>query len=264
MKLLEESSGFEGVGKYDVPQVPHLTNEKYADCWSLPLVTLTAIAISLSDVQNNKVDVLLRSVSEGLTYVKHVEQTLNATDKYEIIQKASNTLWQEVDIYHTWLGNKLPNPAHQVNTSKEILQWFRDTAKNKATNVESKNMKDSDNSSLHKLVSADSMYRITQTILASHNANINQVSQEDLFLQLSLMISDILSACLTNLPQVIAMKCHTNVIEKREETVQTAAQLLGETIQIMNALQDRELPSLKPDELPFIDKWRDCFVHPSP
>ncbi|KAJ0764642.1 hypothetical protein HanPI659440_Chr08g0294451 [Helianthus annuus] len=269
MKLLEESSGFEGVGKYDVHQVLPLTERKYVDCWSLPVVTLTTIAMSLPNIQNNKIDTLLRSVSEGLTYVKLVEETLNANDEYVIIQKAARTLWLEVEIYHKWVGNKLPNPAHQVNTTKEIVQWFSDIAKNMVIEVESKNMEGSDDSSLYMAVSADSMYRITQTILTFYHANIDQVSQEELsqeelFVQLSSMISHILAACLTNLPRVIAMKCHTNVIEKREASVHTAAKVLGKTMQLINRLQDRQLPSLSPDDLPFIDKWRDCFLYPSP
>ncbi|XP_076953834.1 uncharacterized protein LOC143628035 [Bidens hawaiensis] len=197
MMLLEESSGFAGVGKYDEPQVPPITEEKYMDCWSLPIVTLTAIAISLPSIQNNMVDRLLRSVSEGLTYVKHVEETLNSAGEYAIVQKAARTLWLEIEVYHKWLGYKLPSPAHQVNTPKEIVQRFSDTAEYIVT----ENMNGSDDSSLYTSISANSMYRISQTILVSHHADIDQVSQEDLFGQLSSMISDILAACLTNLPK---------------------------------------------------------------
>nr|GFB07188.1 hypothetical protein CTI12_AA606100 [Tanacetum cinerariifolium] len=50
------------------------------------------------------------------------------------------------------------------------------------------------------------------------------------------------------------MKGHTSSIEKREASVYAAAQLLGETTQIINNLQDRELPSLNPEELQFINK----------
>ncbi|KAJ0764648.1 hypothetical protein HanPI659440_Chr08g0294511 [Helianthus annuus] len=264
MKLLEEYSGFEGVGKYDVQQVLPLPEQNYVDCWSLPIVTLTAIVISLPNIQKHMVDRLLRSVSEGLTYVKHVEETLNVTDEYVSSQKVARTLWLEVEVYHKWLGYKLSNPAQQVNTTNEIVQWFSDTAKNMLTEVESKNMESSDDNSVYMSASANSMYRLTQTILVSYHANIDQVSQEELLVQLSSMISHILAACLTNLPQVISMKCHTSVIEKREASVQTVAQLLGETMQIINSLQDRELPSLNLDELPFIDKWRDCLLQPSP
>ncbi|XP_076917880.1 uncharacterized protein LOC143578100 [Bidens hawaiensis] len=264
MRLLEESSGFEGVGKYDVPQILPITEEKYVDCWSLSIVTLKTIAISLPSIQNNMVDRLLRSVSEGLTYVTHVEETLNSSDEYAIIQKAARRLWLEVEVYHKWLGIKVQNLAHQFYTTQENVKWLSDIAKNMATLVERNDIKSSDGSLLHMSVSANSMYRIAQTILVSYHASIDHVSYEELFVKLSLMISDILAACLTNLPRVITMKCHTSVIEKREESVQTAAQLLGETMQIINILQDHELPSLNPDELPFIDQWRDCFLHSSP
>ncbi|GJZ78213.1 hypothetical protein Tco_0642885 [Tanacetum coccineum] len=106
------------------------------------------------------------------------------------------------------------------------------------------------------------MYRITKTILSYHT-NIDEVSQEDLYKELSSMISDILAACLTNLPQVIVTKCHEDVIDKRESSVHTAAQLLGRTTQIINRLHERELPRLKSDELPFIDKWRSYYKPPA-
>ncbi|KAJ0722261.1 hypothetical protein HanOQP8_Chr08g0284661 [Helianthus annuus] len=261
IKLLGESSGFEGVGKYDLHQV---SEQMYVDCWSLPVATLTAIAISLPNIQKSMTDRLLKCVSEGLTYVKHIEESLNATDEYISSQKAARMLWLEIEVCHKWLGINLQTPAHETNATKEIVQWFCNTAENMVSELESKKMKGSDDSSVYISVSANSMYRITQTILASNHAHIDQVSQEELFEQLSSMISHILAACLTNLPRVKAMKCHTSVIEKREESVHVAAQLLGETMQIINSLQDRELPSLNPDELPFIDKWRDCFLHPSP
>ncbi|XP_076911380.1 uncharacterized protein LOC143569313 [Bidens hawaiensis] len=261
MELLEAYSDFEGVGKYDMHQVSPLTEEKYVDCWSLPVVTLTAIAMSLPNIQKDIVDRLLMSVSEGLTYVTHIVETLNASEEYVSIQKAATMLWLEVEVYHKWLGYKLPYPHLQVNATKEIVQWFSDTAKNMVTKVENNNMKDSDDNTMYMSASANSMYRITQTILVSYHDEIDQISQEELFMQLSLMISNILAACLTNLPRVIVMKCHTSVIEKREASVHTAARLLGETMQIVNSLQDRVLPMLNPDELALIDKWRDCFLH---
>ncbi|XP_076905316.1 uncharacterized protein LOC143561045 [Bidens hawaiensis] len=248
IELLEEYSGFEGVGKYEmyqVIQVPPLTEEKYVDSWSLPVVTLTAVAISLPNIQKDIVDSLLKSVSEGLTYVTHVMETLNATDEYVSIQKVARTLWLEVEVYHKWLGYKLPNPDLRVNATKEIVQWFSDTAKNIVTKAESKNIKGSDDhdKALYMSVSANLMYRITQTILFSYHADIDQISQEELFVQLSSMISHILAACLTNLPRVITMKCHTSAIDKKEDSVHTAARLLGETMDIIDSLQDRVLPS---------------------
>ncbi|KAJ9554755.1 hypothetical protein OSB04_009369 [Centaurea solstitialis] len=264
MKLLEESKSFEGVGKFNNHLVPPLSSQEFLDCWSLPLVTLTTIAISLPNIKSDAVDNLLSSVSEGLVYVKLVEESLNATEDYVCIQKAAETLWLEVEVYHKWLGNTLQKSVSQLNPAWQILQWFKDTAKNMVTEVEKTDIGGGyDDDSIYQSISANSMYRITETMLSYHT-NIEEVSQEELFEQLSSMISDILAACLTNLPQVIAIKCHTSAIENREASVHAAAQLLGETMQIINSLEDRELPSLNPDEMAFIDKWHTYFQHPLP
>ncbi|PWA87103.1 hypothetical protein CTI12_AA135620 [Artemisia annua] len=263
MKLLQKSKGFEGVENLYCHHVPPLLSTEYPECWSLPLISLTTIAISLPNIQNDIVDSLLRSVSEGLLYVTLVEESLNATHECVRIQKAAKMLWLEVEVHHKWLGNKVKDRVPQVNTARNTLEWFRDTAKN-VTEVETMDIEELDNNSVCKSVSANSMYHITQTILLSYQDTIDELSQEVLFTRLSSMISGILAACLTNLPQVIAMKCHTSSIEKREASVYAAAHLLGETMQIINNLQDRELPSLNSDEFPFINKWCAYFRDPFP
>ncbi|KAI3723272.1 hypothetical protein L2E82_34742 [Cichorium intybus] len=263
MKLLAKSLGFEGVEKFDSRHVESIVSDEYLNCWSLPLVTLTSIAMSLPNIQKKTVDCLVSGVSEGLVYVKLVEKNFNAIDDHVIIQKAAKTLWVEVEIYHKWLGNNLLKPKVRVNTPRQILQWLRDIAKDIVDKVEEMDIKGRNGNSKYKSICANSMYRITETMLSNHE-NFEEFSQEELFAKLSLMIADIFAACLTNLPQVIAMKCHTSSIEKREASVQAAAQLLGETTHIINSLQDRELPSLNPDELAFIDKWRACLENPFP
>ncbi|CAH1435098.1 unnamed protein product [Lactuca virosa] len=264
MKLLTESTGFEGVEKFDSHHAPPLLSEEYLHSWSLPLVTLTTIAMSLPKIQKNIVDCLLSGVSEGLVYVTLVEESFNFTDDHISIQKAAKTLWVEVEVYHKWLGNKLPKYAPKANTVEQILQWLRDIGKNIVSEVESTDIGVPNGNSKCRSVSANSMYRITETILCSYHENIGQVSQEELFAELLSLIADILAACLTNLPQVIAMKCHTSAIEKREASVHAAAQLLGETMQIINTLQVRELPSLNPNDMAFIDKWRSYLKDPFP
>ncbi|GKA02872.1 hypothetical protein Tco_0675653 [Tanacetum coccineum] len=254
VKLLSESKGFEGVGKYDSLRVPPLFEEDYLDCWSLPLVTLTAIAVYLPKIQNDIVDRLLSSVSEGLKYVTLVEESLNATDEYVSIQKAAKLLWLEVEVSNKWVGNNLKNHASEVNTAGLILQWFKNTAKNIVTEEQVIDIRNVNDNSFYRSICANSMYRITESILLSYHTNIDELSEEDLFTELSSMISDILAACLTNLPQVIVTKCHESVLERRESSVNATVQLLGETTLIMNTLQDRELPDLDPAELPFIDK----------
>ncbi|KAI3679382.1 hypothetical protein L2E82_51291 [Cichorium intybus] len=264
MKLLAKSREYAGVEKFDSLLVHYVVSEEYLNCWSLPLVTLTSIAMSLPNIQKKRIDCSVSGVSEGLVYVKLVEKNLNATDDHVSIQKAAKKLWVEVEVYHKWLGHKLPKPMSGVNTPGQILQWLRDTAKDMVDKVESTDIRGRSDDSKYRSICSNSMYRITQTILHSYHTNIDELSQEELFVQLSWMLADILAACLTNLPQVIALKCHTSAIEKREASVQAAAQLLGETTKIINSLQDRELPTLNPDELAFIDKWCAYLKNPYP
>ncbi|KAI3790536.1 hypothetical protein L2E82_03646 [Cichorium intybus] len=243
LKLLEESTSSEGVERfYKIHHVQPLVVEEPLICWSLSLVTLTSIAISLTNIQTNLVDRLVRGLNEGIVYVRHVEESLHTTDDHVSIQKAAKSLWVEVEVYHNWLGNKLRKHAPQVNTAGQILQWLSDTAKSMVTEVEITNMGGQNDNSKHRIICSNSMYRLTETILLYYHADIDQVSQEGLFAKLSSLIAEILAACLTNLPQVIAMKCHSSEIEKREASVYEGAQLLGETTQIINTLQDRELP----------------------
>ncbi|KAI3782790.1 hypothetical protein L2E82_12846 [Cichorium intybus] len=258
MKLLAESRGFEGVEKFDSQYVPSLISEEHHNCWSLPLVTLTAITISFSNIPKDIVDGLLSGMYEGLVYVTLVEESFNATDEHGSIQKVAKTLWLEVEVHHEWLGNKLPK---LMNTAGQTLRWLRDTAKNIVTEVESMDIGVSNDNSTYRSISANSMYRITETLLLSYH---DHVSQEELVVQLSSMIADIMAACLTNFPRVIAMKCHAREIEKREVSVLAAAKLLGETTQIINTIQDCELPNLNPDELAFIDKWHAYLKHRFP
>ncbi|KAM0020700.1 hypothetical protein Hdeb2414_s0025g00669961 [Helianthus debilis subsp. tardiflorus] len=95
MTLIEENSteGFQGVKIFN-KDGPHVlcspSKVEYRDCWSLPVVTLTTIAVTLPNIEKEKVKSLLKSVREGLEYVTLVEETLNATDDhYKSIQKAS-------------------------------------------------------------------------------------------------------------------------------------------------------------------------------
>ncbi|GJU86734.1 hypothetical protein Tco_1294280 [Tanacetum coccineum] len=236
MELLEKSIGFEGVGKYDSHHNPCLSAEEYLDCWSLALVTLTAIVISLSNIHTNTLNRLLNDMSKGLVYVTSVEESLNASDEYASILKAAKKLWLETKVSHEWSGNNQVILAPRTYTAGQILQRLKNKAKNMVTKVQSRDSESPNNNSIYQSICANSMYRITETILLSYNTNIDKISQVDLFAKLSLMIDDILAACLTNLPQVIAMRCHESEIEKKESSVHAAAQLLGETTQIIITL----------------------------
>ncbi|GKC33473.1 hypothetical protein Tco_1040767 [Tanacetum coccineum] len=265
MELLDlaKSSGFEDVEKSDNDHVPNLSSKEYLDCWSLPVVTLTAIVVSLPNIQKDIADTnFFKRVSEAFKYVTLVEESLNATSDYVSIQMAAKRLWLEVRKYRKWLGHKLIDSADTEVSI--ILQWFSNTAKEIVTEVGSIESGTPNDDSICRSICANSMYRITEAIMLSYKPNINQVSHGDMFAQLSSVISDIVAACLTNLPQAIALKCHSE-IEKREANVHAAAQLLGETTQIIKDLPKLKRPSLNnPDDFHFIHKCSDYLRQPFP
>lgn len=105
------------------------------------------------------------------------------------------------------------------------------------------------------VIAANSMHRTSQTLLLG-SLERNELTDERLFEQLSVMIAEVFAACLTNLPRVITMKCYCSSIVKREESVKIAARLLGETEEILEILQQLQLPSL--------DEWRVILSQPNP
>ncbi|KAL8239604.1 hypothetical protein R6Q59_016171 [Mikania micrantha] len=104
-----------------------------------------------------------------------------------------------------------------------------------------------------KLIAANSMYRITQTMLHRYPSDIEPITKKKLFVHLKGMIGDILSDFFTNIPCVITMRCHESVIEKREESVRVAANLLGKTAKIIEKLVRLEVPSMDDDKKADID-----------
>ena len=51
------------------------------------------------------------------------------------------------------------------------------------------------------------------------------------------------------------MKCHHDAIEKRQDSIRTAARILGKSKVIMNILKGRQLPNLDMDSMAYLDKW---------
>ncbi|KAI3696656.1 hypothetical protein L6452_29108 [Arctium lappa] len=254
IKFLEKSTGFNGVAEFDNDQVLPFYHEETHNCWSLVAVTLTAIAIALPNIANGHVKGLLASMSEGLQFVRHIEETLDANDDLVKAKKTARRVRTEVEVYCSWLQLDLQKKARKGKTSKEILRWLGDEAVHIV--IEFKRCKNrSVDDSLHKFIAASSMYRISQTILLHCNEQEDWPTNEELFEWISSMIADILCACFTNLPRVITLKCHHEAIEKREESIRTAARLLGKSKCILNILEGRQLPNLDPDSMASIDKW---------
>ncbi|KAK4381471.1 hypothetical protein Sango_2963900 [Sesamum angolense] len=227
--LLNIYSNFRGVREFDSHQVPSLLLQEPPNCWSLPLVALTSIAISLPNVANNKVTQLVSSVNEGLSLVKLIEKTLYESDELVNIRNAAEVSWFGVTLYRKWQGMDLRKISLKCKNSKNVLQEFSDNAERTIAKFKRRTsdflMENPLNWSAN-MIAANSMYRISQTILLSCQEE-NEPNDEGLFQRLSVMIADILAACFTNLARVIITKCHRNAIEKREKSVHEAFLLLG-------------------------------------
>ncbi|XP_076928092.1 uncharacterized protein LOC143591922 [Bidens hawaiensis] len=248
LDLLKQSTGFKGVQNFDTDLVQPLPSVEVIKSWSLPIVTLTCLAIALPNIPKDAIMSLLRSVGEGLSYTYQVEESLNCEKAYVNIRKATIILWNEVEHKCKWLDKALQNDSFRGKIATEILKWFSDRAKE----INGSKMVYTPK----ELLAVKSMYRIADTILRSGENNTEPINEEQLFALLKGMIAEIFSACFTNLPRVITAKCQESVIEKREASVKAAAELLGKTTKIIQRLETCDLPSMNPDKMAYIDEWR--------
>ncbi|KAL9996300.1 hypothetical protein Hdeb2414_s0720g00939481 [Helianthus debilis subsp. tardiflorus] len=255
MELLKKSKGFNGVLEFDNNQLPPLYREETHYCWSLVVVTLTAIGMALPQNANSNFIGLLSGMGEGLQIVRHIEECLNVDGDSTNGRKAARRVWTEVELYRTWLQINLQKKANKGKPSKEILQWLGDEAAKVVIQYNSIKRTSIDHSP-YKYILARSMYRISQTILLHCNEQENWPNDEELFQWISAIIADVLLACFTNLPHVIKMKCHHNAIEKRGDNIRIAAQLLVKSKKILKILKARQLPNIDQDSIAYIDKWR--------
>ncbi|KAH0973989.1 hypothetical protein GBA52_015888 [Prunus armeniaca] len=265
IKLLENSTasqGFKGVAEFDSDQVPSLDCEEPPNCWALPVVTLTSIAVALPNISSGSMKNLMHGVNEGLTYMNLIEKQLDSKGDLANIRKAADIVWLKVDLYHTWLDVDLGKVSLQGKSPKETLEGLSETAKSIFEESKKKQiskkiyLRDSPSKWSIKELAANSMYRVCQTLLLNcENSSRNQ-TDERLFEALVVMISDIMGACITNLQQSMAIRCLNSKIEKREESVRDAVYILGKTEKIFSIV-DKGIPSsLDHHQMENIDEWR--------
>ncbi|KAF5787277.1 hypothetical protein HanXRQr2_Chr10g0450941 [Helianthus annuus] len=85
LELLEKSAGFKGVETFDSNYVQPLLSVELVNSWSLPIVTLTCIAVALPNISKDTTKNLLSSVGEGLSCTHQVEESLNHGKEYASI-----------------------------------------------------------------------------------------------------------------------------------------------------------------------------------
>ena len=268
IELLETSTqGFKGVGEFDNNQVPSLDSEEPPNCWALPVVTLTSIAVALPNISPRFIRGLICSVNEGLMYVRLIENNLQNKGDLTNIRKAADVVWLGVELYHKWLDVDLHKLSLQGKSLKETLQKLADTAKNRFVEFHKEHntrcLERSPSKLPIKVLAANSMYRIAQTMLLNSESRYDQMS-EKLSEAIAVMISDILGACLTNIHRVVSMKCLSSAIEEREESVRHAVRILGKTEKILKLLEKKALPSLDPCQMICIDEWRSLYMQKKP
>ncbi|KAJ4833727.1 hypothetical protein Tsubulata_036336 [Turnera subulata] len=262
-QFLEKSrfcEGFRGVEEFDSDLVPSLTCEEPPNCWGLPVVTLTAIAVALPNVSDCLLQQIMHTVHEGLKYVKIVEDNLCDKDALKKIQKAAYLVWLEIDLYQKWLEVDLRNLSLQAGTAKEVLEGLGEAAKKTLLEYKESSCVDqciNDNPFKWpiKVLAANSMYRISQTMLQQHHLNVNHQTGEKLFEAIKVMISDIMGACLTNL-QPVLLRSLSSSWEEREESIRFAVYLLGRTEKILKVADRSSFSSLAEDQIAYIDEWR--------
>ncbi|KAG8388707.1 hypothetical protein BUALT_Bualt02G0153400 [Buddleja alternifolia] len=217
LQLLRRSCNFSGVKEFDSHQILSLHSQDLPYCWSLPVATLTSIALALPNVDKQKSESLKKSVAEGLRYVKLVDKYLEKKEGLVDIRNAAEVVWIDVELYQKWQDNDLLEISLKGKSSMEILQKLGDKAEKTVLeftrNVGDCLMKNPLNWPTN-VIAAYSMYMISRTILPMAPHEENDKTGEKLFEQLSIMIADILAACLTNLAHVTTVKCHRIAIEK--------------------------------------------------
>ncbi|KAH6809464.1 hypothetical protein C2S51_027247 [Perilla frutescens var. frutescens] len=191
-------------------------------------------------------------VTEGLRYMKLIDKLLDKKGQLAKVRAAADAVYVGVELKRKWLDKNLDDIASQGENAEEILEYLIQDSERRVLKL-----KKDPRYWPRKVIAANSMYRVSKTILLNHQGGKSVKTDMELFEKLSIMIADILAACLTNLPRAIIKMCHRDAIEKREKGVRKAAMYLGETEEIIALLQERDLPSvLTTNEAAYIDEWR--------
>jgi hypothetical protein len=130
IEMLEKSTvaeGFKGVKEFDYNLVLSLECDEPPNCWTLPVVTLTTIAVALPNFSSSLIKQLICSVHGGLLNVKLNRRLPGCEKKFDYIRKAENVVWLGVDLYQKWLDvdpRKLSLQAQRM-CSRDLLMLQR-------------------------------------------------------------------------------------------------------------------------------------------
>ncbi|KAJ4872091.1 Uncharacterized protein Rs2_46262 [Raphanus sativus] len=256
------SKGFEGILEFDCDEVASLTaSGEPPNCWALPLVTLTSVASALPNINPFLVKKLVKAVNEALVYVKKFEDVLDTEGELANSRKAAEVVWLCVDLYHNWLNVDLQKLSKQQQRARpqEVFKELADIAKKEFDESWEKNMMLKPSRWPIKTLAANSMYRISHTLLKKYEARNIGTEDDTLFREVERMVSDIVAGCFCNTARVVGMQCLVTAVEVREASVREAAMHLGRTEKILEIVDRRCIPALSHLKVAKIDGWREFY-----
>lgn len=263
IKLVEKvdsSSAFTGVGEFDNDSVPSLGFAEPPNCWGLPVVTLTSIALALPSIDQELIKQLVSSVHEGLKYVREIEDNLDEKINLKNGRMAEEIVWSGVELDRKWLDVDLCEMGVEGKGIKETIKSLSDISKKRFMEYGEKHLmhtnewfqKEEPSRWCIRMLAANSMYRICETLLL---LSPEIESSQTLFEKLSVIICKIYSASFTNLQHVISKECRESGIEEREQNIRHALLLFGETEEILRILEMKKIQDLNPGQFVHIDDW---------
>uniref|UniRef100_A0A0D3DMF0 DUF4220 domain-containing protein n=1 Tax=Brassica oleracea var. oleracea TaxID=109376 RepID=A0A0D3DMF0_BRAOL len=256
------SKGFEGILEFDSDEVASLAGSASGEppnCWALPLVTLTSIAASLPNINPCLLKKLVKAVNEALVYVKKFEDVLDIEGELANSRKAAEVVWLGVDLYHKWLKVDLQKLSKKQRARpQEVFKELEDIAKKEFSESWEKNMLLKPSRWPIKILAANSMYRISQTLSKKYESR-NIGTEDTLFREVERMVSDIVAGCFCNTARVVGMQCLVTAVEVREASVREAAMHLGRTEKILEIVDRRCIPALSHHKVAKIDGWREFY-----
>jgi len=265
IELLEKKcsilQGFKGVGEFDCDQILPLHGVEPPYNWSLPIVTLASIIVALPNIEKCLVKKLISTLNEALPYVKFIENNIDKDGEFIKARKTAEIVWLGTDLYRKWLDVDLYKLSLQNKSIKETLETLAEIAKTRYEKYKAKYhhvcIKVSPSAWPIKVLASNAMYRISKTILLLNQDVIKgHTTSEMLFEAVTVIIADILGACLTNLPYVISVTCLNTGIEERENSVRQAVYVLGKTKKIIEMLENRTFPRVDFCRGTNIEDWR--------
>ncbi|RWR78215.1 hypothetical protein CKAN_00673800 [Cinnamomum micranthum f. kanehirae] len=160
------SQGFQGVVDFNRTEVALLgTEEPSQNCWALPVVTLTSIAIAIAPASFVKAVILLRcGVHESLPYLRLIKKKLD--DRRLInMRKAADIFWLDIDTNDRWLGEDLKKLALEKSADRILEVLARSMEKYVLGYTTSREKENDPRDWPAKVLAANSMYKICRTIL---------------------------------------------------------------------------------------------------